>query len=208
MLKKVLLVLLICCMLLPSLSACGKKKSKSVPDDIIDSSIVEAADSIGLSDDMKDLIKETADNLDTSDQQPVEANIEITVDLPEGWEEKEPGANTIKEYAKDAAVVSIMQPWVPDGVNDPKGVAEAEKEALKDAFGNAEFSDIQDYTIGGLDAARMDIVLTIGDTMKQTQVYVYFKKGNDFYKVMGAYFSNDEEAKNDVLSFLDLIEIK
>lgn len=206
MLKKVLLVLLICCMLLPSLTACGKKKSKSAQDDIIDSAIDEAADLIGLDDDVKDMIKSS--EVDTSDQQPVEADIEIIVDLPEGWEEKEAGANTIKEYEKGTTMVTIMKPWVPGGVNDPKGVAEAEKEVLAESFEGAKISDIEDFSIGGLDGARMDIDLTIGGTIKQTQVYVYFKKGNDFYKIMGAYFSNDEEAKNDLFSFLDLIEIK
>lgn len=206
MLKKVLLVLLICCMLLPSLTACGKKKSKSAQDDIIDSAIDEAADLIGLDDDVKDMIKSS--EVDTSDQQPVEADIEIIVDLPEGWEEKEAGANTIKEYEKGTTIVTIMKPWVPSGVNDPKGVAEAEKEVLAESFEGAKISDIEDFSIGGLDGARMDIDLTIGGTIKQTQVYVYFKKGNDFYKIMGAYFSNDEEAKNDLFSFLDLIEIK
>lgn len=206
MLKKVLLVLLICCMLLPSLTACGKKKSKSAQDDIIDSAIDEAADLIGLDDDVKDMIKSS--EVDTSDQQPVEADIEIIVDLPEGWEEKEAGANTIKEYEKGTTMVTIMKPWVPGGVNDPKGVAEAEKEVLAESFEGAKISDIEDFSIGGLDGARMDIDLTIGGTIKQTQVYVYFKKGNDFYKIMGAYFSNDEEAKNDLFSFLELIEIK
>lgn len=206
MLKKVLLVLLICCMLLPSLTACGKKKSKSAQDDIIDSAIDEAADLIGLDDDVKDMIKSS--EVDTSDQQPVEADIEIIVDLPEGWEEKEAGANTIKEYEKGTTMVTIMKPWVPSGVNDPKGVAEAEKEVLAESFEGAKISDIEDFSIGGLDGARMDIDLTIGGTIKQTQVYVYFKKGNDFYKIMGAYFSNDEEAKSDLFSFLDLIEIK
>ncbi|NLV62558.1 MAG: hypothetical protein GXY12_04065 [Clostridiaceae bacterium] len=206
MLKKVLLVLLICCMLLPSLTACGKKKSKSAQDDIIDSAIDEAADLIGLDDDVKDMIKSS--EVDTSDQQPVEADIEIIVDLPEGWEEKEAGANTIKEYEKGTTMVTIMKPWVPGGVNDPKGVAEAEKEVLAESFEGATISDIEDFSIGGLDGARMDIDLTIGGTIKQTQVYVYFKKGNDFYKIMGAYFSNDEEAKSDLFSFLDLIEIK
>lgn len=206
MLKKVLLVLLICCMLLPSLTACGKKKSKSAQDDIIDSAIDEAADLIGLDDDVKDMIKSS--EVDTSDQQPVEADIEIIVDLPEGWEEKEAGANTIKEYEKGTTMVTIMKPWVPGGVNDPKGVAEAEKEVLAESFEGAKISDIEDFSIGGLDGARMDIDLTIGGTIKQTQVYVYFKKGNDFYKIMGAYFSNDEEAKSDLFSFLDLIEIK
>lgn len=206
MLKKVLLVLLICCMLLPSLTACGKKKSKSAQDDIIDSAIDEAADLIGLDDDVKDMIKSS--EVDTSDQQPVEADIEIIVDLPEGWEEKEAGANTIKEYEKGTTIVTIMKPWVPSGVNDPKGVAEAEKEVLAESFEGAKISDIEDFSIGGLDGARMDIDLTIGGTIKQTQVYVYFKKGNDFYKIMGAYFSNDEEAKSDVISFLGLIEIK
>ncbi len=206
MLKKVLLVLLICCMLLPSLTACGKKKSKSAQDDIIDSAIDEAADLIGLDDDVKDMIKSS--EVDTSDQQPVEADIEIIVDLPEGWEEKEAGANTIKEYEKGTTIVTIMKPWVPSGVNDPKGVAEAEKEVLAESFEGAKISDIEDFSIGGLDGARMDIDLTIGGTIKQTQVYVYFKKGNDFYKIMGAYFSSDEEAKNDVISFLGLIEIK
>lgn len=206
MLKKVLLVLLICCMLLPSLTACGKKKSKSAQDDIIDSAIDEAADLIGLDDDVKDMIKSS--EVDTSDQQPVEADIEIIVDLPEGWEEKEAGANTIKEYEKGTTMVTIMKPWVPSGVNDPKGVAEAEKEVLAESFEGATISDIEDFSIGGLDGARMDIDLTIGGTIKQTQVYVYFKKGNDFYKIMGAYFSNDEEAKSDLFSFLDLIEIK
>jgi hypothetical protein len=206
MLKKVLLVLLICCMLLPSLTACGKKKSKSAQDDIIDSAIDEAADLIGLDDDVKDMIKSS--EVDTSDQQPVEADIEIIVDLPEGWEEKEAGANTIKEYEKGTTIVTIMKPWVPSGVNDPKGVAEAEKEVLAESFEGAKISDIEDFSIGGLDGARMDIDLTIGGTIKQTQVYVYFKKGNDFYKIMGAYFSNDEEAKSDLFSFLELIEIK
>jgi hypothetical protein len=206
MLKKVLLVLLICCMLLPSLTACGKKKSKSAQDDIIDSAIDEAADLIGLDDDVKDMIKSS--EVDTSDQQPVEADIEIIVDLPEGWEEKEAGANTIKEYEKGTTMVTIMKPWVPGGVNDPKGVAEAEKEVLAESFEGAKISDIEDFSIGGLDGARMDIDLTIGGTIKQTQVYVYFKKGNDFYKIMGAYFSNDEEAKSDLFSFLELIEIK
>ncbi len=206
MLKKVLLVLLICCMLLPSLTACGKKKSKSAQDDIIDSAIDEAADLIGLDDDVKDMIKSS--EVDTSDQQPVEADIEIIVDLPEGWEEKEAGANTIKEYEKGTTMVTIMKPWVPGGVNDPKGVAEAEKEVLAESFEGAKISDIEDFSIGGLDGARMDIDKTIGGTIKQTQVYVYFKKGNDFYKIMGAYFSNDEEAKSDLFSFLELIEIK
>lgn len=206
MLKKVLLVLLICCMLLPSLTACGKKKSKSAQDDIIDSAIDEAADLIGLDDDVKDMIKSS--EVDTSDQQPVEADIEIIVDLPEGWEEKEAGANTIKEYEKGTTMVTIMKPWVPSGVNDPKGVAEAEKEVLAESFEGATITGIEDFSIGGLDGARMDIDLTIGGTIKQTQVYVYFKKGNDFYKIMGAYFSSDEEAKNDVISFLGLIEIK
>jgi hypothetical protein len=193
-------------MLLPSLTACGKKKSKSAQDDIIDSAIDEAADLIGLDDDVKDMIKSS--EVDTSDQQPVEADIEIIVDLPEGWEEKEAGANTIKEYEKGTTMVTIMKPWVPGGVNDPKGVAEAEKEVLAESFEGATISDIEDFSIGGLDGARMDIDLTIGGTIKQTQVYVYFKKGNDFYKIMGAYFSNDEEAKSDLFSFLDLIEIK
>jgi hypothetical protein len=193
-------------MLLPSLTACGKKKSKSAQDDIIDSAIDEAADLIGLDDDVKDMIKSS--EVDTSDQQPVEADIEIIVDLPEGWEEKEAGANTIKEYEKGTTMVTIMKPWVPGGVNDPKGVAEAEKEVLAESFEGAKISDIEDFSIGGLDGARMDIDLTIGGTIKQTQVYVYFKKGNDFYKIMGAYFSNDEEAKSDLFSFLELIEIK
>lgn len=206
MLKKALLVFLIFCLLFSSLTACGKKKSKSAQDDIIDSAIDEAADLIGLDDDVKDMIKSS--EVDTSDQQPVEADIEITVDLPEGWEEKEAGANTIKEYEKGTTIVTIMKPWVPSGVNDPKGVAEAEKEVLAESFEGAKISDIEDFSIGGLDGARMDIDLTIGGTIKQTQVYVYFKKGNDFYKIMGAYFSSDEEAKNDVISFLGLIEIK
>jgi hypothetical protein len=193
-------------LLFSSLTACGKKKSKSAQDDIIDSAIDEAADLIGLDDDVKDMIKSS--EVDTSDQQPVEADIEIIVDLPEGWEEKEAGANTIKEYEKGTTIVTIMKPWVPSGVNDPKGVAEAEKEVLAESFEGAKISDIEDFSIGGLDGARMDIDLTIGGTIKQTQVYVYFKKGNDFYKIMGAYFSNDEEAKNDLFSFLDLIEIK
>ena len=101
-----------------------------------------------------------------------------------------------------------MKPWVPSGVNDPKGVAEAEKEVLAESFEGATITGIEDFSIGGLDGARMDIDLTIGGTIKQTQVYVYFKKGNDFYKIMGAYFSNDEEAKSDLFSFLGLIEIK
>lgn len=208
MLKKALLLLLIFCILLSSLGACGKKKSKSVQDDIVDSAIDEAADLIGLDEDTKDFIKEAAENTDASSQQPVEADIEIIVDLPEGWEEKEAGANTIKEYEKGTTMVTIMKPWVPGGVNDPKGVAEAEKEVLAESFEGAKISDIEDFSIGGLDGARMDIDLTIGGTIKQTQVYVYFKKGNDFYKIMGAYFSNDEEAKSDLFSFLELIEIK
>jgi len=207
MLKKALLLLLVFCMLLTSLAACGKKKSKSVQEDMVDSAIDKAADLIGLDEDAKDLIKKAAENSDSSEQQPVEANIEISVDLPEGWEEKE-GINTIKEYMKGATMVSIMEAWVPSGVNDPKGIAEAEKEILVESFKDAEFSDIQDYSIGGLNGARIDIELTIGSTIKQTQVYIYFKKDNAFYKLMGAYFSDDEEAKNDLFSFLELIEIK
>ncbi|HEY8499532.1 MAG TPA: hypothetical protein VIL89_02845 [Clostridia bacterium] len=207
MFKKSLLLLLIFCMLLPSLTACGKKKSKSAQDGMVDSAIDKAADLIGLDEDAKDLIKKAAENSDASSQQPVKANIEITVDLPEGWEEKE-GVNAIKEYMKGATLVTIMEAWVPSGVNDPKGLAESEKEILSKSFEGAKFSDIGDFSIGGLDAARLDIELTIGGTIKQTQVYIYFKKGNDFYKILGAYFSDDEEAKNDLFSFLDLIEIK
>ena len=112
MLKKVLLVLLICCMLLPSLTACGKKKSKSAQDDIIDSAIDEAADLIRLDGDVKDKIKSS--EVGTSDQQPVEADIEIIVDLPEGWEEKEAGANTIKAYERGTTIVTIIKHWVPN----------------------------------------------------------------------------------------------
>ena len=96
-----------------------KEKSKSVQDDIVDSAIDEAADLIGLDEDTKDFIKEAAENTDASSQQPVEADIEIIVDLPEGWEEKS-GRKHNKGIRKGTTMVTIMKPWVPSGVNDQR----------------------------------------------------------------------------------------
>jgi len=49
--------------------------------------------------------------------------------------------------------------------------------------------------------------MTFGD-MKETLVYIYFKKGNNLYEISTSYDPEDEEVKDILESFFELVVIR
>lgn len=208
MMKRLVLPLLILCLAFSILAACGNKKSKK-EDNV--QSIVDQLDElpVELDDDTKELLEKIED-ADPANVVPAaeSAKIKVTADLPEGWTEVQDHPSMIASYEKETNMIQVMEAWAPSEVKGTKDLVEYEKEQIKEYFEDATFSEIENVTFLGMDAFRMVIDIPIMKTMKQTQVYTYFEKGGNYYKVMGAYFSDDEQGKDEVEAITGSLKIE
>lgn len=206
MLRKLVPILLALAMVFSMMTACGKKKVKD--DDI--GSIREQIEElpVELDDNTKELL-DKIDSADTGSTAPAApaVNFQVTVDLPEGWVEKEDQTN-IAAYEKETNMVNVMAGYAPSEVKNVTELAAYEREQIKEYFEDAVFSEVESYQISGMQGAWISMEITIGKTMKQTQSYVYFEKGGKYYKIMIAYFSDDEQGKKDTEAILASMKIE
>ena len=206
MLKKLVPILLAFAMVFSMMTACGKKKAKdndigSIRDQIEDLPVE-------LDDDTKDLL-DKLDSADTGSTAPASApSIKVTVDLPEGWTEKADQINTIAAYEKETNMVSVMSAWAPDEVENVSDLAESEKEQIREYFEDAVFSEVESVTVSGMQGARLSMDIPIAKTLNQTQTYIYLEKGGKYYKIMIAYFTDDEQGKNETEAILSSMKIE
>lgn len=207
MIKRFLPAVLVLCLVFSLFTACGKKKTQK--DDA--QSIADQVEKlpVELDDDTKELL-EGIEDIDTGSTAPsaTQPNIKVTAELPEGWSEKTDNPSSIAYYERETNLVQVMAGWAPSEVKNTKGLAEYEIEQIKEYFEEATYSDIESYKLSGHDGSRMSIDIPITDTMKQTQVYVYLDINGKYYKIMGAYFSDDEQGKLDVEALIASLKIE
>lgn len=198
--KRLLAITVVLCMTLLIFTSCGKNKKSDTQ------SLKEALDDIPVTLD-SDVSKLLEDLPDADIPDPTKAKIKVSVTLPEGWEEEE-NDYSIANYMKGPNAITIYEAWSPSGVKDPKGLAEYEKEQLKGSFKDSVFHDIEDTKVAGYDAARMPIDIAIAG-IKQRQTYIYFKKGNSFFKIMMAHFlDEDEEVLKEMDSIIESLKVE
>jgi len=183
--KKFLVLTVTLCMALLIFSSCGGKNKKP-------NSLKDALDNlpVELDDDTSKLLDDIA-TAQIPETKPTEAKIKISATLPEGWEE-EKKETAIASYLKGASMIEVFESWKPSEVNDPKGVAEYEKEQIKEHYEGSVFYDIEEVKIAGLDGARLAIDLSFG-SIKQRQTYIYFEKGGKYFKLMMAHFLDEDQ---------------
>lgn len=204
MIKKMVLFLLALAMMLTMMTACGKKKARQ--DDA--GSIKVEVTPVQLDENTEEPL-DKVDNADTgSTGSAAKPDVKVTVNLPEGWTEKENATNMIAAYEKETSMVNVLAPYTPSNVKNTAELAEYEKEQLKEVFEDVVFSEIESITVSGMQGSRLRMEITIAKTLKQTQSYVYLEKGGMYYKIMIAYFSDDEQGKKEAEEVLSSLKIE
>ncbi len=204
--KRLIPILLVVAMMFSVFTACGRKKT---PEDEINAAREQIEDLPVQLDDKTEELLDKAENIDTDNIPALApANIKVTVDLPEGWEEDKDTTNVVVAYKKDTNMFNLMQGYAYSEVNNAKDLAKLDLEQLKEYFEDAAFSEVEDITVAGMEGYKYSIEISITESMKQVQMYVYFEKGGDYYKVMSAWFSNDEEGKEDIEHILTSMKIE
>jgi len=219
MLKKALIFLLIFCLLLSALTACGKKKSEPARDDVINSTTDKPTDSTGSDDNAEDLPEPAEDTGSSGSDQsaedleaflPIEEG-ELIIELPENWEEDETNDDTIKQYSYTqsfGASVFLVKYNASSGIKDARSLAKHFMDEFNEKDNYTKFYSLTDINIGSFKGARLDGELIFGEDLKETLIHIYFNKGNNIYEISTSYDAEDEEAKDVLESFFESVEIR
>jgi hypothetical protein len=206
MMKKLVLFLLAFAMVFSMVTACGKKKDEQDDAGFVEDKLEDLP--VQLADDTKELLDQIDSAVNGSTASAAKTDVKITVDLPEGWTEKENPINMLAAYEKGTTMVNVLEPYAPSSVKNTAELAEYEKEQLKGFFEDVVFSEIESITVSGIKGSRLSMEITIGKTLKQTQSYVYLEKDGVYYKIMIAYFSDDEQGKREAEEVLTSLKIE
>ncbi|MDD4296540.1 MAG: hypothetical protein PHC69_06230 [Ruminiclostridium sp.] len=201
--KRLFAFIIVISMTLLLFTSCGGKGKKTDAQDMLD--VLDDLP-VELGDDTKDLLNDIA-KVDIPATDATAAKIKISATLPEGWSE-EAKSNSIASYIKDTNMVEVFEAWAPSEVKDLKGLAEFEQESIKKYFEDAVFYDMENDKLAGLDAIRMPIDISISKTFKQRQTYIYFKKGGQYFKLMFAHFTDEEQGVKDIEAIIDSMKIE
>ncbi len=131
----------------------------------------------------------------------------LSFDFPDGWEESETQSAYMVNYQSGSNSISVMEAYTSSKVKNAWDLAEEEGKSIREYFDDVELTDPVEFDLDGYDAVRMDLLFPITDSLTQRQVYVYFFKGKDAYKIMGTYFENDEEGRNEVEATLKTAKV-
>ena len=203
--KRLIPILLVVAMLFSVFTACGKKKT---PKDEISTAREQIEDLPVQLDDKTEALLDKAENIDTGNVPTLApANIKVTVDLPEGWEEDKDSTNVVVAYIKDTNIFNLMQSYAYSEVNNAKDLAKLEMEQIKEYFEEAAYSELEAVTVAGWKGVSFDGACHHRVNETDTDVRL-FRKGGNYYKVMSAWFSNDEEGKEDIEHILASMKIE
>lgn len=222
--KKILAVIVLCCLVLSMLTGCiGVKKKAEEPakgtleaaengqnNNVKKEDIEEAVDAmedagVTLDSDVKDLL-EDVDQADIDAAASANADLKVTADLPEGWVE-DTKEGIAFSATKDLNMMMVTKSWMPEGVNDANGVAEDAIKQIKEYFEDAKYSAVENKKMAGYDGAGFYIDITITESMIQRQEYFYFIKDGQPVMVQGAYMADDEAAAAEVHKVMDSIKL-
>lgn len=162
MLKKVLAAVLALCMMFAALAGCGITP--------------------GTEEDTGEAGSKAADP----------ASIRVTVDLPDGWEEK---PNNFANYqaVKETSMFTVTSSRKLSSDNDIVEYVNKDIDTMKQAFGDAEFSGTEKIDIDETEGVRFHADFEISG-MKQRQIYCYYFKHGLVIMVQGAYMLNEDNA--------------
>ncbi len=213
--KRLLAVIMVCCIVLTMLTGCvGVKKKTDEPagkSDVSDKDIDEALDALDdsgvtLDPDLQDLI-EDIDQADIDAAAAANDDVKVTADLPEGWERDE---DAVVPFSATSGfnMMMVTKAWLPDESDDAKGAAEEAVKQIKEYFEDAEYSAVENKKMAGYDGAGFTMDISITSSFVQRQEYFYFMKGKQLFMIQGAYMADDEAAGAEVRKVMDSVKIE
>lgn len=209
--KKISLILLTILLSVFMLAACGD--TGSVNSDEQEPEDVTTQEDISNEEPDTDIDADTDEDADADTDEDADAEssseIKITVDAPEGWKEVE-SANysVLVDYESETASFTVIETYAPEGTDTPMALAQYEMDESQAVLAEAEISDYVETVISGMDAVYVAMNVPAGDDVVQCNDYVYFFRGEKAYRITGTYFSNDEQAVDDVASMIQTIEVE
>lgn len=213
--KRLLAVLMVCCIVLTMLTGCVEVKKKdaepakdspSTSKQDIDEALDTLEDSgVTLDPDLEDLL-EDIDQEDIDAAAAANADIKVTADLPEGWELKED--SPVPFNAQNGFNMVMVTTAAMPGTSNAREAAEEAVEQIKKYFEDAEFSPIEEKKMAGFDGAGYYVDISITQSMVQRQEYFYFMKGKQLFMIQGAYMADDEAGAIDVQKVMDSIKVE
>jgi len=213
MVKRLLAVILICCLAFSMLAGCGSRSSDNDNDeprksasDISDNAPAGKADE-------EDKPDNKIDTGNAGNDSSKSKEYTVTLDLPEGWEEsQEAGTSTLVAYqffdqkTFDTRTFFVYKPSRMRGSNIEEH-ARLNAEAIESRFEDFEASEIKTITVAGYPAARYDLSVTFGG-FEQVQIYVYVAIGKDVILVQGSYLPGDEKGADEFDAILASLKIE
>ncbi|HOQ07832.1 MAG TPA: hypothetical protein PK127_02555 [Clostridiales bacterium] len=173
MLKKVLAAVLVLCMMLAALTACG----------ITGTGNGTGGDASGTGENTGEAGPNAADP----------ASIKVTVDLPDGWEEK---AGNFANYqaVKGTSMFTVTSSKKPSDDDDIAEYVNKNIDIMKQAFGDAVYSATEKTDIDGTEGVRFHMDIETSG-IKQRQIYCYYFKHGLVIMVQGAYLLDEDDAE-------------
>lgn len=204
--KKLLAVLMACCLALMALTACGggqDAEEASLED--LENALEELEASLDEEEETTDPGEETDDSGEALSGDVVE-EATFTLDLPEGWEIEE-NSEEVFTASNGLNMISISDIVTFDPV-DPMEYAQEVMASLEEEVPEAVFSEVKQATLAGLEGAvyTLDAELTAGLIQRQENFYYY--DAYHLYIVQGAYLADDEEGASEVQAVLSTFKVK
>lgn len=191
MVKRILFIILVCCLSIPLFTACGQPESGTAggipltqaPGEVSSTPVLTAP-------------------MNTTEE------ISISVVAPDSWIKKDDDSTLIwYENADDASFVNVLKPWIPSDAKNAMDVAKYEQQQINVSFQEAQVSEPLETKLDGIDAVRMELDIAISEELSQKQIYIYFFVDGTAYQVMGAYLSNNAQGVSDVESIIQSMKI-
>ncbi len=204
--KRFMAILIACCLALMTLTACGGGQDT---DDASIKDLEKAMQELEASLDAEDGTIDPDEGADASGDNLTGDVVEeatFTLDLPEGWVIDE---NTEETFSASNELNFIV---VADIVTfdpiDPAEYAHEVMESLAEEIPEAEFSEVQEATLAGLEGAVFTLDAELTEGLIQRQENFYYYDAYHIYIVQGAYLADDAEGAGKVQEVLNTLKIK
>lgn len=204
--KRFLAILMVCCLALMALTACGSgqdAEEASMED------LEKALEDLEASLDEEDVTivsdEGTADPDENLSGDVVE-EATFTLDLPEGWEIDE-NSEEMFSASNELNMITVADTITLEPI-DPKEYAQEVIASLAGEIPEAVFSEVQEATLAGLEGAAFTLEAELTEGLTQKQENFYYYDAYHLYIVQGAYLAEDEAGASEVQAVLSTLKIK
>ncbi|HHX87749.1 MAG TPA: hypothetical protein GX693_06195 [Firmicutes bacterium] len=121
----------------------------------------------------------------------VDADVNVKVVPPEGWEEHE--SRALVHYMKGTSSFMIVRERVGEGIDGLDGYLEYAKEALAETFSNTEFGSVESLKVDGHDSRKFTLSCEASN-MPFKYLIVYVFRDGYVYNLQGGGFKEDVDA--------------